>query len=177
MWTATLQSFLYHTISWSLPTLMSIALVMPSSHLILRCLLLLLSSIFPSIKDFSNESAVQRWPKYWSFSFSISFCNEYLGLISFSIEWLDILAVQRALRRLLQNHGLKSSILQCSAFFMVQFSSPHMTTGKTISLTIWTFVGRVMSLLFNTLSRFVITFLPRSTVFLFHGFSHHLQWF
>ena len=177
MWTATLQASLSLTISWIFPTLMSVASVMPSNHLILRCLLFLLSSIFPSIRDFSNASAVQRWPKYWSFSFSISSPNEYSGLISLMTDWLDILAVQGALRRLLQNHSLKSSSLWCSDFFMVQLSSPCVTTGKTISLTTWAFVGWVMPLLFNTLSRFAIAFLPRSTVVWFHDCSHHLQWF
>ena len=135
---------------------------MPSNHLILCCPLLLLPSVFPSIKVFSNESALHiRWPKYWSFSFSISPSNEYSGLISFRIDGFD-LAVQRTLKSLLQHHSLKASILQCSSFFMVQLSHPYMTTGKTIALTKWTFVGKVMSLLLNMLSRLVITFLPRS---------------
>ena len=142
---------------------MSIAFVMPSSHLILWCLLLL-PSIFPSITDFSNELAVHiRWPKYWSFSFSISLSNEYSGLISLKIDWFDLLAVQGTLRSLLQHHSLKASILWCSALFTVQLSQLYMTTGKTTALTIWTFVDRVMSLLFNTLSSFIIAFLPRST--------------
>ena len=124
---------------------------------------LLLPSIFPSIRVFSNESALHiRWPKYWSFSFSISPSNEYSGLISFGIDWLDLLAVQETLKSLLQHHSSKASILWCSAFFMAQLSHPYMTTGKTIALARWTFVGQVMSLLFNMLSRFVITFLPRS---------------
>ena len=134
---------------------------MPCNHLVLCCPLLLLPSIFPSIKVFSNESALRmRWPKDWSFSFSISPSNEYSGLISFRIDWLDRLAVQGALKSLLQHHSSKASILWCSAFFMVQLSHPYMTTGKT--LTIWTFVIKVMSQLFDSLSRFVIAFLPRS---------------
>ena len=135
---------------------------MPSNHLILFCLLLP-PLIFPSIRDFSDESALCiRRPKDWSFSFSISPSNEYSGLISFRMDWLDLLAVQGTLKSLLQHHKSKASILQCSAFFMVQLSHPYMTTGKTIALTKWTFVGKVMSLLFNMLSRLVITFLPRS---------------
>ena len=135
---------------------------MPSSHLIL-CHPLLLPSIFPSIRVFSNESALHiRWPKYWSFSFNISPSNEHPGLISFRMEWLDLLAVQGTLKSLLQHHSSKASILQCSAFFIVQLSHPYMTTGKTIALTTWTFVGKGMSLLFNMLSRLVITFLSRS---------------
>ena len=136
---------------------------MPSSHLILYCPLLLLPPIPPSIRVFSNESTLHmRWPKYWSFSFSISSSNEYSGLISFRMDWLDRLAVHWTLKSLLQHHSSKASILWCSAFFMVQVSHPYMTTGKTIALTRWTFVGKVMSLLFNMLSRLVITFLPRS---------------
>ena len=156
---------------------MSIVSVMPSNHLILCCPLLLLPSIFPSIRVFLNESALRiRWPKYWSFSFSISPSNEYPGLISFRIDWLDLLAVQRTLKSLLQHHSSKASILQCSAFFIAQLSHPYMTTGKTIALTRWTFVNKVMSLLFNMLSRLVITFLPRSKrLFKFHGCNHHLQ--
>ena len=124
---------------------------------------LLLSSIFPSIRVFSNELAIHiRWPKYCSFSFNISPSNEYLGLISFRMDWLDLLAVQGTLKNLLQHHSLKASILWCSAFSMVQLSHPYMTTGKTIALTRWAFVGKVMSLLFNMLSRVVIAFLPRS---------------
>ena len=143
--------------------LMSIESVMPSNHFILCCPLLLPLSIFPSIRVFSNESVLRiRWPKYWSFSFNISPPNEYSGLISFRIDWLDLLAVQGTLRSLLQHHSSKASILQCSAFFIVQPSHPYMTTGKTIALTKQTFVSKVMSLLFNMLSRFVITFLPRS---------------
>ena len=125
--------------------------------------LLLLHPIFPSIRVFSNESALQiRWPKYWSFSFNISPSNEHAGLISFKIDWLDLLAVQGTLKSLLQHHSSKASILRCSTFFTVQLSHPHMTTGKTIALTRRTFVGKVMSLLFNMLSRLIITFLPRS---------------
>ena len=136
---------------------------MPSSHLILCRPLLLLPSIFPSIRVFSNESSVRiRWPKYWSFSINISPSNEHSGLISFRMDWLDLLAVQGTLRSLLQHHSSKASILQCSTFFIVQLSHPYMTTGKTIALTRRTFVGKVMSLLFNILSRLVITFLSRS---------------
>ena len=136
---------------------------MPSNHLILCRLLLLLPSIFPSIRIFSNESVIHiRWPKYWSFSFSISPSNEYSGLISFSMDWLDLLSVQGTLRSLIQQHSSKASILQCSAFFTVQLSHTYMTTGKTIALIRRTFVGKVMSLLFNMLSRLVKTFLPRS---------------
>ena len=143
--------------------LMSIELVMPSNHLILCCCLLLLPSIFPSIGVFSNESALHiRWPKYCSFSFNISPSNEHSGLISFRMDWLDLLAVQGTLKSLLQHHSSKASILRHSAFFTVQLSHPYMTTGKTIALTRQTFVGKVMSLLFNMLSRLVITFLPRS---------------
>ena len=136
---------------------------MPSNHLILGRLLLLLPSIFPSIRVFANESILHiRWPKYWSFSFSISPSNEYSGLISFRMNWLDFLAVQGTLKSLLQHHSSKASILLCSAFFIVQLSHPYMTTGKTIALTRWTFADKVMSLLLNMLSRLVITFLPRS---------------
>ena len=137
---------------------------MPSNHLFLCCALLLPPSIFPSIRIFSNESVLHiRWPKNWSFSFSISPSNEYSGLISFRMDWLDLLAFQGTLKSLLQHHSSKASILQLSAFFIVQLSHPYMTTGKTIALTRWTFVGKVMSLLFNILSRLVIAFLPRST--------------
>ena len=138
---------------------MCIESVMPSNHLILCCPLLLPLSIFPSIRVFSNESVRIRWPKYWSFSFTISPSKEHSGLISFRIHWLDLLAVQGALRSLLQHHSSKASILQCSAFFIVQLSHPYMTTGKTIALTRWTFAEKVMSLLFNMLSSLVITFL------------------
>ena len=136
---------------------------MPSSHLILCHPLLLLPPIPPSIRVFSNESTLHmRWPKYWSFSFSIIPSNEHPGLISFRMDWFDLLAVQGTLKSLLQHHGSKASILWCSAFFTVQLSHPYVTTGKTIALTRWTFVGKVMSLLLNMLSTLVITFLPRS---------------
>ena len=142
---------------------MSIQSVMPSNHLILCYPLLLPPSIFPSIRVFSNESVLHiRWPKYWSFSFSISPSNEYSGLISFRIDWLDLLAVQCTLKSLLQHHSSKASILRYSAFFIAQLSPPYMTTGKTIGLIRRTFVSKVMSLLFNMLSRLVIAFLPRS---------------
>ena len=141
---------------------MSIESVMPSNHLIL-CHSLLLFSVFPSIRVFSNKSTLlMRCPKYWSFSFNISPSNEHPGLITFRMDWLDLFAVQGTLRSLLQHHSSKASILHYSAFFIVQLSHPYMTTGKTIALTIQTFVGKVMSLLFNMLSRLVITFLPRS---------------
>ena len=137
--------------------------VMPSSHLVFCCPLLLLPSIFPSIRVFPNESVLHiRWLKYWSFHFSISPSNEYSGLISFRMDWLDLLAVQGTLKSLLQHHSSKASILWCSTFFMVQLSHPYMTTGKSVALTRWNFVGKVMSLLFNMLSRLVIAFLPRS---------------
>ena len=142
---------------------MSIDLVIPSNHLIFCHPLLLPPSIFLSITVFSNESALHiRWPKYWSFSSSISPSKEHPGLISFRMDWLDLLAVQETLKSLLQHHRSKASILLCSHFFIVQLSHPYMTTGKTIALTRWTFVGKVMSLLFNTLSSLVITLLPRS---------------
>ena len=146
---------------------MSIEPVMPSHHLILCCPLLLLPSILPRTRVFSNESALCiRWPKYWSFSFSISPSNEHPGLVSFTMDWLDVLEVQGTLKSLLQHHSSKVSILQCSAFFIVQLSHPYMTIGKTIALTRQTFVDKVMSLLFNMLSRLVITFLPRSNCLL-----------
>ena len=149
--------------SWNLPKPMSIELVMPSNHLILCYPLLLLPSIFPSIRVFSNESALRiRWPKYWSFSINISPSNEHSELISFRMDWLDFLAVQGTLKSLLQHHISKVSIFQCSAFFIAQISHPYMMTGKTIALTRLTFVGKVISLLLNMLSRLVITFLPRS---------------
>ena len=149
---------------------------MPSTHLILCRPFLLLPSIFPSIRVFSNESALCiRWPKYWSFSFNISPSNEYSGLISFRMDWLHLLAVQGTLKSLLQHHSSKASILQRSAFFMVQLSHSYMTTGKTIALTRRTFVSKVMSLLFNMLSRFVMAFLPSASVFSFHDWNHHLQ--
>ena len=142
---------------------MSIESVMPSSHVILCCPFLLLPPTPPSIRVFSNESALRmRWPKHWSFSFNISPSNEHPGLISFRMDWLDLLAIQRTLKSLLQNHSSKASILQSSVFFIVQFSHPYMTTGKTIALSSWASVGEVMSLLFNMLSRLLITFLPRS---------------
>ena len=142
---------------------MPIESAMPSNHLILCCSLLLLPSIFPSIRVFSNESTLHMmWPKYWSFSFSISPSNEHPGLISFKIDWFDLLAVQETLKSLLQHHSSKASILRCSAFFIVQLSHPYRTIGKTVALTRWTFVGKIMSLLFNMLSRLVIAFLPRS---------------
>ena len=145
-WTAACQTSLSLTISQSLPKFMSIASVMPSSHLILWCPLFLLPSVFPSIRDFSNESPVRiKWPKSWSFSFSISPSNEYSGLISLEIDWFDPLDFQGTLRSLLQHHSSNTLILWCSAFFTVQLSQPYMTTGKTIALTIWTFVSRVMS--------------------------------
>ena len=160
-WTAVHQASLSFIISPSLLKFMSIESVVPSNHLILCHSLLLLSSVFPSIRIFPNESALHiRWPKYWSFSISPS--NEYSGLTSFRIDWFDFLAVQGALKSLLQHHNLKVSIIWHSAFFMVQLSYPYMTSGKTIVLTRHNFVIKVMSLLFNTLSRFVIAFLPRS---------------
>ena len=160
-WTAACQASLSITRSQSLLKLMSIELGMPSNHLILCCLLL--PSIFPSIRVFSNELVLCiRWPKYWSFSFSISPSKEYSGLISFRMDWLEFLAVQETLESLLQHHSSKAPILQCSAFFIVQLSHPYITNGKTIALTRQTFVGKVMSLLFNRLSRLVIMFLPRS---------------
>ena len=160
--TAACRASLSITKSWSLLKPMSTKSVMPSNHLILCHPLLLLPSIFPSIRVFSNESVLRiRWPKYWSFSISSS--NEHLALISFRIDWFDLLAIQRTLNSLLQHHSSKVSVLQHSAFLMVQLSHPDMTTGKTIALTRRISVGRVMSLVFNTLSRFVTAFLPRST--------------
>ena len=160
--TISCQASLSITNTWSLLKLMSIKSVMPSIHLIL-CRPLLLPSIFPSIRVFSDESVLPiRWPKYWSFSFSISPSNEYSGLISFTMDWLDLLAVQETHKSLLQHHSSKASILQCLAFFMVQLSHPYMTIGKTIALTSRIIVGKVMSLLFNMQSRLVIAFLPRS---------------
>ena len=162
-WTATHQASLSITNSWSLLKLMSIETVMSPNHLILCRLLLLLPSVFPSIRVFSKDSVHRiRWPKYWSFSFSISPSSEYSGVISFRMNWLDLLSVQGTLKSLLQHHYSKASVLQCSTFFTVQISHPYMTTGKTIALTRRTFVGRVMSLTFNMLSRLVIAFLPRS---------------
>ena len=154
-WTTSCQASLSFTISWSFLRLSSIELVMPSNHLIHCHPLLLLLSIFPSFRVFSYELALHiRWPKYWSFSFSISTSSEYSGLISFRIDWFDLLAVQITLKRLLQHHNLKASVLHCSTFFMVQLSHLYMTTGKTIALTIWTFVSKVKLLIFNKLSRF-----------------------
>ena len=159
-WTAALQASLSITNSWSLWKLLSIESVMPSN---LCHPPLLPPSIFPSIRVFSNESALCiRWPKYWSFNFSISPSNEYSGLISFRMDWLDLLAVQGTLKSLLQHHSSKASIRWHSAFFILQLSHPYMTAGKTIALTRQTFISKVMSLLFNMLSRLVITFLPRS---------------
>ena len=161
-WITARQASLSITKSQSLLKLMSIESVMPSSHLILCHPLLLLPLIPPSIRVFSSGSALRmKWPKYWSFSFSISPSSEHPGLISPRMDWLDLLAVQGTLKRLLQYHGSNASILQCSAFFPVQLSHPYVTTGKTIALTRWTFIGKVMSLLFNMLSSLVITFLPR----------------
>ena len=159
--------------------LISINLTIPSNHLILCHPLLLLPSIFPRIMVFFNNSTCHiRWPNYWSFSFSISPSNEYLGLISFRIDWLDLFAVQRTLKSLLQHHNSKASILQCSAFFMVQLSHLYMTTGKITALTIRTFVSKVMSLPFNMLSRCFIAFLPRSMYIWFHvcWYSPQLFW-
>ena len=162
-WTAACQISLLLTISWSLLKLLSIESMMLFSHLILCRPLLLLSPIPPSIRVFSNESTLRmRWTKYWFFSFRIIPSKEIPGLISFRMNWLDLLAVQGTLKNLLQHHSSKASILRCSAFFTVQLSHPYMTTGKTIALTRWTLVGKVMSLLFNMLSKLVITFLPRS---------------
>ena len=162
-WTAACQASLSNTNSWILLKLMSMKSVMPSNHLILCHPLLLLPSIFPSIRVFSNESVLHiTWPKYWSFSFSIIPSNKYSGLISFRVGFLDLLAVQGALKSLVQHHSSKASILQHSAFFIVQLSYPYMTTGKTTALIRWTFVNKIMSLLFNMLPRLVIAFLPRS---------------
>ena len=155
------------------PTPMSIESVMPSNHLILCHPILLLPSTFPNIRVFSNESALHiRWPKYWSFSFNISPSNEHPGLISFRIDWLDLLAVQGTLKSLLQHYSWKSLILLCSTLFIVQLSHPYMTTGKTIALTRWTFVDKVMSLLFNMLSRMGITLVPRSNHLLISWLFH-----
>ena len=162
-WIAARQASLSITNSRSLLKLMSIESVMPASNLILCRPLLLLTPMLPSIRVFSNESTLHmRWPKYWSFSFSINPSNEHPGLISFRMDWLDLLAVQGTLKTLLQHHSSKASILLHSAFFTVQLSHPYMTTGKTTALTRWTLVGKIMSLRFNMLSRLVITFLPRS---------------
>ena len=162
-WTEACQASLSITNSLSLFKLMSIALVMPSNYLILCRPHLLPPSVFPSIRVFSNKLVLRiSWPKYWSFSYRISPSNEYSGLISFRIDLLDLLAVQGTLKSLLQHHSSKVSVLQCSAFFMVQHSHLYMTTGKAIALTRWTFVGKIMSLLFNMLPRLAIAFLPRS---------------
>ena len=162
-WTVAHQASMSITNSCSLLKLMPVESMMPSNNLILCHPLLLPPSIFPSIRVFSNESALCiRWTKYWSFSFSISPSNEHPGLISFRMDWLDLLVVQGTLRSLLQHYSSKASILLHSAFFIVQLSHPYMTNGKTIALTRWAFVSKVMSLLFNMLSRLVITFLPRS---------------
>ena len=162
-WGAARQASLSITNSQSPPKPVSIELVMPSNHLVLCCPLLLPPSIFPSIRVFSNELAPHvRWPKYWSFSFSISPPSEHPGLISFRMDWLDLLAVQETLKTLLQHHSSKASILLHSALFIIQLSHPHITTGKTIALTRRTFVGKVTPLLFNMLSTFVIVFLPKS---------------
>ena len=162
-WTEAHQASLSITNSWSLLKLKSIELVMPSTHLILCHPLLLLPSVFPRFRVFSNESVLPiRWPKYWRFSFNISPSNEYSGLISFKIDWFVLFAVQGTLKSLLQHHSSKASILRRSAFFIVQLIHPYMTAGKTIALTRWTFVGKVMSLIFNMLSGLVIAFLPGS---------------
>ena len=161
--TAARQASLSSTNSQNLLRSMSIKSVMRSNHLILCCTLLFPNSIFPSIRDFSSESVLHiRWPMHWSFSFSISPSNEYSGLISFRINWFYLLTVQGTLKSLLQHHSSKASILRCSAFFVIQLSHPYMTTGKTIALTRWNFVSKVMSLLFSMLSRLVIALLPRS---------------
>ena len=166
------------TNTWSLLKLMSMEVVMPSNYLILCCPLLLLPLIFSSIRVFSNESVLHiRWPKYWSFSLIISPSNEYAGLISFRMGWLDLLAVQGTLKSLLHHHSSKASILLHSAFFIVRLSHPYMTTGKTTALTRQTFIDKVTSLLFNVLSRLVIAFLPRSKCLNFMAANHHLQWF
>ena len=161
-WPSALQACLSFIISQSLLKVMSIESVMPPNHLILCCPILLLPSIFHCIRVFSNELALCiRWPKYWSFIFSISPSNEYSGLVSFIIDWFDLLAVQETLKSLLQHHSSKASVLWCSAFFIIQLSHPYRSTRKTIALTTRTFVSTVISLLFNMLSRLVITFLPR----------------
>ena len=167
-WTTPCPVSLSITNSWSLFKLMSIESVMPSHHLILCHPLLFLPSIFPSIRVFFSKSFLHsRWPKYWSFSFSIRTSSEYSGLISFRMDWLDLLAVQRTLKSLVQKHSSKASILQFSAFFIIQLSHPYMTAGKVIALTRQNFVGKVISLLFNILSRFITAFLPRSKCFNF----------
>ena len=165
-WTAASQTFRSITNSQSLPKVISIESVMPSNHLILCCPLLLLPSVFPNIRVFSNESALPiRWPKDWSCNFNLSVSNEHPVLISFRMDWLDLLAVQRTLKSLLQHHSSKASVLWLSAFLIVQLSCPYMTTGKTIALTRWTFVDKVMSLLFHMLSRLVITLFQGVSIF------------
>ena len=177
-WIAARQASLSITSSQSSPKLMCIESMMPSSHLILCRPLLLLPLIPPSITVFSSESTLRiRWPKYWSFSLSISSSNEHPGLISFRMDWLDLLAVQGTLKSFLQHHSSNASILQHWAFFILHLSYPYITTGKTIALTRQTFVGKVMSLLFNILSSLVITFLPRSKHLLISWLHPHLQWF
>ena len=164
-WTAACQASLSFTVSQILHRFMSIEPMMPSNHLLLCCPLLILPPIFPLIRVISNESALHiTWPKYWRFSFCISPSNEYSGLISFRIDWFDLLTAQGTLMSLLQHHSLKALILQCSAFFMFQLSYPYMIIGKNIALAMWTFVNKVMSLLFNVLSRFVTAFLSRSSI-------------
>ena len=176
--TTACQASLSITNSRSLLKLMAFSQWWPTNHLILCYPLLLSPSFFPQIRNFSSESLLCiRWPEYWSFSFSISPSNEYSELISFRMDWLDLLAVQGTLKSFLQHHSSKASILRHSAFFVVQLSHPYMITGKTIALTRWTFVGKVMSLLFNMLSRLVIAFLPRSKRLLISCCNHHLQWF
>ena len=178
LWIIALQASLSITNSWNLLKLMFNESVMPGSHLILCRPLLLLTPIPPSIRVFSNESTLHMmWPKFWIFSFRISPSNEHPGLISFRVDWLDLLAVQGTLKTLLQHHRSKASILWCSAVFTAQLSHPYMTTAKNIVLTGWNFDGKVMFLLFNVLSRLVISFLPWSKQLLFHGCNHHLQWF
>ena len=172
-WTAACQAPLSSTIAWSWLRFMSVESVMLSNHLIPGCPLLLLPSVFPSIRVFSNKSVFRiRCPKYWSFSFNISPSNEHSGLISFSMDWLDLLAVQWTLKSLLQHHSSKASILQCSAFFIVQLSHSYKTTGNAIAFTRQTFVDKIMSLLLKMLSRLVITFLPRSKLLLIISLIH-----
>ena len=175
-WTVACQASLSITNFWNLFKLMSTESVIICNDLILCHPLLLPPSVFPSIIVFSSESVLHiRWPKYWSSSFSIRPSNEYSGLISFRMDWLDLLAVQGTLKSILQQHSSKASILWLSAFFIAQLPHPYVTTGKTIALSRQTFVGKVISLLFGMLSRLVISFLPKSQCLLFHGFSHHLQ--
>ena len=179
LWTATHQASLPITNSWSLLKLMSIVSVMPSNHLVLCCPLIPLPSVFPSIRVFSNESVLRiRWPNYWSFSFSISPSNDYSGLISIRMYWLDLLAVQGTLKSLLQHHSSKASVLQCSALFIIQLSHSYMATGKTIALTRQSFVSEGLSLLFNMLSSLIIAFLPSSKHLLISWLqSYFLLWF